>query len=313
MSRVADALKRSRTGRGDEPRSAHDRAAEPIPFFTPAQPAVVVPWKIGVEPHAPAVAAPEPLQPVYRAEPVRSVTSRIESEIALRGRTLSPDYATKLVTSSMLEPVAREQYGKIAAALHEAALERGIKVVMITSASAGEGKTLTASNLALMFSESHQRPVLLIDADLRRPAIHKVFGVSNDSGLSDSLAADGLLPLIQVTPTLSVLTAGACQTDPMKVLTSERMRDLIEEARGKFEWIVLDTAPLGPLPDARFLATMADTVLIVAMAGKTGSDVIQRSVSTLDAKRIFGVVLNRVDRSALSHSSYHYDYYSVGR
>ena len=309
MSRVADALRRSRTEPGDESRSGRDRVADPIPFFTSAHPAVVVPWKIGAEPSAPAVAGPQPAQPVPRGEPVPSpVRLPVEPDIVYRCRSLPTDYAAKLVTSPTLEPLAREQYGKIAAALHEAALERGIKVVMVTSATAAEGKTLTSANLALTFSESHQRPVLLVDADLRRPAIHKVFGVPCDPGLSDSLAGDGLLPLIQASPTLSLLTAGAGCTDPMKVLTSERMRALLEEARGKFEWIVLDTVPLGPLPDARFLATMADTVLVVAMAGKTGCDVIQRSVGTLDSKRIFGVVLNRVADSAIPHSSYRYYY-----
>lgn len=308
MSRVADALRRSRTEPGDESPSGHDCAADPIPFFTSTHPAVVVPWKIGAEPSVPAVAVQEPAQPVRRGAPAPSPSrSRIDLDIVQRSRSLSTDYAAKLVTST-LEPLAREQYGKIAAALHEAALERGIKVVMVTSATAGEGKTLTSANLALTFSESHQRPVLLIDADLRRPKIHEVFGVPNDTGLSDSLAGDGPLPLIQASPTLSLLTSGAGCTDPMKVLTSERMRALLDEARGKFEWIVLDTVPLGPLPDARFLATMADTVLIIAMAGKTGSDVIQRSVSTLDSKRIFGVVLNRVADSAMPHSSYRYYY-----
>lgn len=216
----------------------------------------------------------------------------------------------KLVVSSTLAPRAREQYAKLAAMLRQAQLEQGVKVIVLSSAVPEEGKTLTTTNLAMTLSESYQRRVLLIDADLRRPAVHDVLGILNHKGLSDSLAGDAPLPLVQLSNRLSVLTAGSGDDDPMKTLTSDRMRGLIQEARAKFDWVLIDTAPVGLWPDAKVLASMADGSLFVALAGNTPYDVMQRATETLGADRIFGVVLNRVTDAALplsydrSYSSY---------
>src|SRR5205809_576306 len=117
---------------------------------------------------------------------------------------------------------AVEQYRRLAAALHHTQLERDTKVLMITSASPGEGKTLTATNLALTLSESYRRNVLLIDADLRRPSIHQMFQLPNVLGLSDGLHSmtEEKLSLIQVSDTLTVLLAGRPDPDPISGLTS---------------------------------------------------------------------------------------------
>jgi Mrp family chromosome partitioning ATPase len=116
---------------------------------------------------------------------------------------------------------------------------------MIASAVAGEGKTPTAVNLALTLSGSYRKRVLLIDADLRRPAMHQVFRIDASKGLTDGLepASEAKLVVRQVTPTLSVLPAGRPTADPMAALISERMRRLIEEARETFEWVIIDTPP----------------------------------------------------------------------
>src|SRR5215211_470254 len=95
----------------------------------------------------------------------------------------------RLVVHPNAEPVAVEQYRRLAAVLHQTQVERGIKVVMVASAKAAEGKTLTAANLALTLSESYGRRVVLIDADLRRPALSRLFQLPNGSGLSENLRA----------------------------------------------------------------------------------------------------------------------------
>src|SRR5207249_6824926 len=190
-------------------------------------------------------------------------------------------------------------------------LERPMKVVMITSAVPHEGKTLTATNLALTLSESYQRRVLLIDADIRHPSIHAVFGVSNARGLNDSLGR-GRLPLQQINSRSSILTAGRASGDPMKTLTSDLMRTLIEEARAEFDWVLLDTAPIGLLPDASVLASMADGTLFVAFAGRTPYDLIQRATEVVGADRILGVALNGMAESALPSGEYSYYYYGSG-
>ena len=310
MSRFADALKRARTESVPGSESDDDREDEAIRFFAPGQPAVVAPWDIGREIGRETVAprAPDPPQPA---------PSERRSSTLLPERSLSSDAALylpttkiseKLVTSPEVLPIVREQYNKLAVALHQLQLERVLKVVMITSAVPHEGKTLTATNLSLTLSESYQRRVLLIDADIRHPSIHTVFGASNARGLNDSLGR-GRLPLQHINSRLSILTAGRASGDPMKTLTSDLMRTLIEEARAEFDWVLLDTAPIGLLPDASVLASMADGTLFVAFAGRTAYDLIQRATEVVGADRILGVVLNGMAESALPSGEYAYYYY----
>jgi capsular exopolysaccharide synthesis family protein len=168
---------------------------------------------------------------------------------------------------------------------------------MITSAFPGEGKTLTATNLALTLSESYKRRVLLIDADLRKPWIHEIFQVPNVSGLNDGLrdAAAAKIPLLNLTEHLTVLTAGRPDSDPMSVLSGQRMRRVLEEAGSRFEWVVIDTPPVALLTDAHLLSSLVDAVLLVVQSGRTPLPAIKMAVEAVGRERILGVVLNRVD------------------
>src|SRR3989441_5278979 len=219
-------------------------------------------------------------------------------------------YAEKLVVTERPEQSTIEQYRKLAATLHHAQTERQLKVVMVSSAVSGDGKTLTSTNLALTLSESYRRRVLLIDADLRRPSVHEVFQVKNVTGLTDSLKAenDRRLPLIQASAYLSLLLAGRPDSDPMSGLTSNRMRRLVGEAAATFDWVIIDTPPVVLMPDANLLAAMADAAILVIGAGKTPYKLITRAVDTLGRGKIIGVVLNRVDRRNVA-GGYTYGYY----
>jgi len=217
----------------------------------------------------------------------------------------------RVVTGGAVPSTAVEQYRRLAATLYHVQAERGAKIVMVASAMVGEGKTLTAANLAVTLSGSFQRSVLLIDADLRRPTLHELFGVPNVSGLNDRLNAerDGKLSLVEVSPQLTVLPAGRPNRDPMSALTSERMRRIIEEASEKFDWVVLDTPPIGLLPDANLLAKMVDMVVLVVGASSTPLRAVRGAVDALTPERIVGVVLNRV---AEPSGDYYYDRYYAG-
>ncbi len=209
-------------------------------------------------------------------------------------------------------PASREQYRRLAATLHHHQTDNGLKVVMIASAMMGEGKTLTAANLALTLSESYQRSVLLIDADLRRPSLNKVFGINGAPGLAEGLSAleEGKVTLHQVSPRLSVLPAGKPSSDPMAGLTSGRMRRVIDEARESFDWVILDTPPVGLLTDANLLAAMVDGTVLVVQAGSTPYDLVKRAVEAIGAARVLGVVLNRADTQAHGYGyGYGYEYY----
>ena len=226
-------------------------------------------------------------------------------------QAFDPRVAEKIVATPDIRPAFVEQYRKLAGVLHHAQLEKNLKVVMMTSAMAGEGKTLTSTNLALTFSESYRRTVLLIDADLRRPTLHEIFQVPNVSGLGDGLRADKeqKLSLVQISPRLTLLTAGRPDPDPMSGLTSDRMRRVIEEASSRFDWVIVDTPPVGLLPDARLLAAMADTTLLVIRANTTPYHFVRRAVEAIGRDHIFGVVLNRAEDGLGAHGYSYYNYY----
>jgi capsular exopolysaccharide synthesis family protein len=276
------------------------------------------------QPEAPTLRAAAPIAAVARAEPTRNAEAprnvkaprdaeAIQSTDVFMG--FHPQMDGKLVVLPAVSPSAVEQYRRLAASLHHAQFERDTKVLMITSASPGEGKTLTATNLALTLSQSYRRRVLLIDADLRRPSIHQLFQIPNLLGLTEGLKAnvDQKLSLIQVSENLTVLPAGRPDPDPMGGLTSDRMRRIIQEAAARFDWVIIDTPPVGFLSDANLLVAMVDVALFVVRAGKSPYRLIQRALDAIGRNRILGVVLNAVDETADVAGYSYYGYYGTPR
>jgi capsular exopolysaccharide synthesis family protein len=157
-------------------------------------------------------------------------------------------------------------------------------------------------------SQSYQRRVLLIDGDLRRPRLREMFALPDSEGLVNILGTQGggSLPVHQVSDTLSVLTAGRIVADPMSMLASPAMKQLLDEARDKFDWVVVDTPPIAILPDANLLSAMIDTALLVVSAQSTPYPLVQRAAQAIGAGRILGVVLNRAEHAAVP--VYHYGY-----
>lgn len=238
-----------------------------------------------------------------------SVESAIP-QAPLRVKDIPESFEGKLVVSSETAGFCVEQYRKMAAVLEGLQKDRKVRTLMVSSALPNEGKTLTVSNLALTFSESYKRRVLLIDADLRQPSIQKVFGLAGGPGLCDDIRAPReQRSAVQVSTNLSILQAGQVGADPMAELSSNRMRALIEDAASRFDWVLLDTPPLCLLPDAHLVARVTDGVLLVVAAGTTPYQVVSDAISKLGADRILGTVLNRADTRALSAKDYYLDYY----
>jgi capsular exopolysaccharide synthesis family protein len=218
--------------------------------------------------------------------------------------------APRLVGNPGITPVSIEQYRRLAAVLHQAQVDRGIKSVMVASAFSGEGKTLTAANLALTLSESFRRRVLLVDADLRRPMLHHIFQIPNLEGLSDGLRSKTLrkMPLVEISSNLSLLPGGRPDSDPVGGLTSDRMKHVMQQAGERFDWVILDTPPIVLLPDGSLLAAMVDTSLLVVAAGRTPYAAIQRAVNAIGRERIIGILLNFVDHTGIAPALQAYDY-----
>lgn len=239
-----------------------------------------------------------------------STTTAVEPESSLFER-IDARLNEKLVIDDNMGTGSREQYRRLAAVLHDAQGTTGLQVVMIASAVAGEGKTLTASNIALTFSESYQKRVLLIDGDLRRPTLHSVFRLDTASGLADGLLSTTETKMLvrQVSARLAVLPAGRPSSDPMAGLTSDRMKRLLHEARQAFDWVILDTPPVMLLPDAHLMSSMVDGAVLVVRANTTPHELVRRAAEAIGRSRILGVVLNRAEPSGQQG---HYQYYGYG-
>jgi capsular exopolysaccharide synthesis family protein len=248
---------------------------------------------------------PDTLRPVTAAPANAEVR---KTHTRTRFERIEMPYRGKTVLDQEISAQSREQYRRLAASLHHAQATNGTKVIMVTSAAVGEGKTLTSSNLALTLSESYQKRVLLVDADFRRPSIHAVFGVPSHNGLADGLMSDNQrVQVCQFSERLSVLPGGQPSSDPIAALTSERMRQLVHEARENFDWVILDTPPVTLLTDASLVASITDGAVIVVKAGSTSCELVERAVQAVGRERIFGVVLNRASENA--QTSEYYDYY----
>jgi protein-tyrosine kinase len=220
----------------------------------------------------------------------------------------------KLVVSASIPPVSLEQYRRLAGAMHALQVERSLTTLMVTSTVPSEGKTLTVANLALTLSESYARRVLLIDADLRRPTVHQVFGLPNVAGLADVLRMDhGPISVLQVSRLLSVLPAGRLDASPMAGLTSDRMRTLLEQSAAEFDWVLLDAPPVAGMPDAQLVAGLTRAVLFVIEAGITQHQLVEKAMTELGREYVVGTVLNRVQDHNIPTSSYFEEYYAHPR
>jgi capsular exopolysaccharide synthesis family protein len=219
------------------------------------------------------------------------------------------DIQARLVTGAS-SAASLEQYRRLAATLHEEQVHRQLKTVMITSAVPQEGKTLTVVNLALTLSHSYARRVLVIDADLRWPGLHTVLDIPNERGLSEALRdRQQELPFVRVSSRLSALTAGRPGPTPLAGLASRRMGEVIEACAAQFDWVLIDTSPVGVLPDAQVLTRLAGAVILVIGAGSTPASAVERAVSELGGPdSIMGIVLNKVDERRIPAAGYYGHY-----
>lgn len=293
MSRVDEAL-RLAEGAGPEPEKRTDGkgAGSPLNQYFREHGE----WAGGDEPNGP--------RPVGIGE-AGSRAGRLDDTPASPAG--NDESVARLVTGTS-NTVSLEQYRRLAAVLCEEQAEDALTTVLVTSAIPGEGKTLTAVNLALTLSESYARRVLVIDADLRAPSVHTTLGIPNDVGLTDALR-DGErdLPIRQVTAGLSVMTAGrGGGLNPLAGLSSRRMEEILQDAAARFDWVLLDTSPVGVLPDAQVLARLAGGVVLVIGAGSTPAAAVERAIAELGGPdAIIGTVLNRIEDHRVPDAGYY--------
>ncbi len=226
----------------------------------------------------------------------------------------SPEGAPGLLVSSDGQSAAAEAFRVLRTNLQFAAVDRPLRTLMITSPEPSEGKSLTASNLAAALAQAGKR-VVLVDADLHRPSLHRLFKLRNNAGLTTALidetpGMDGLLQATQI-PGLSVLTTGPLPPNPAELLGSARMRELADALLAQADTVIFDSPPVMALSDTAILSSQVDGVLMVVSAGSTRREMGRRAMQALQRvnARVIGALLNRMPADS---SGYYYYYYRYG-
>ena len=194
--------------------------------------------------------------------------------------------------------ITAESYRTLRTNIQYSSFDKEIRVIVVTSSEAGEGKSTTAGNLAISFSQA-QKKTIIIDCDLRKPSLHKKFRISNMSGLSDILKGkENLHQTVHAFNSyLDVLTSGKIPPNPSEMLGSRAMEHLLEILKKEYDIIILDSAPLQAVTDAQILSTKADGTILVVKAETTKRDSVRQAKELLQKvdANILGVVLNGVE------------------
>jgi capsular exopolysaccharide synthesis family protein len=220
-----------------------------------------------------------------------------------------------LVASLRSKAPESEAYRTLRTNIQFSSVDKPVKSLLVTSSSPGEGKSTTTANLAVVLAQTGQT-VIVVDTDLRRPVLHKVFEVPNNTGLTTAiLAGDADHVEAQLQPTeidnLRVLTSGPIPPNPSELLGSQRMGALVQALATLADIVIFDSPPVLAVTDAAVLARQVDGVLLVADAGRTKEHALAAAAGELQKTggNLLGVALNRLD-SRRGYNYYYYYYYT---
>jgi capsular exopolysaccharide synthesis family protein len=230
----------------------------------------------------------------------------------------APDFAANLDREvephlvSLLTPAsfAAEQYRSLRHLVEQFRRRAGLVVMGVTSPTLGDGKTTTAINLVGALAQAPEARILLVDADLRAATVAKHLALEDRDGLG---LVDAILDpsieldrLVQPCPpfNVSVLPAGRSADAPYELLKSPRLGELLEEARRRYDFVVLDTPPVVPVPDCRVISKWVDGYLVVVMAHKTPRTLLEETLHVLEPDKIVGLLFNSDDRQFSGYYSY---------
>lgn len=204
---------------------------------------------------------------------------------------------TLLVSLTAPASFAAEQYQGLRLTVERLARARDVKAIAVSSPAAGDGKTITAINLAAALARGSDDRVLLVDADLRRPSVARLLALpAGGLGLADALgSARSVAEVVRTVDgcTLDVVPAGTPGAGISDILRSPRLDAFLREARQRYAYIVLDTPPLLPVFDAALIAKSVDGVLMVVTANRTPRKLLGEALNMLDASKVLGIVFNR--------------------
>jgi polysaccharide biosynthesis transport protein len=230
-------------------------------------------------------------------------------------RTNGNGIGRELLINSDGPSVQAEAYRHLRTSVLLSTAGRPPRTLLVTSSMPAEGKTTTVVNMATVLAQTDSQ-VLVIDADMRRPRLHHVFGMENRAGLSSLLSSelteDELLSVVNryKESNIHLLSSGPIPPNPAELLGSEQMRSLVERASNHFKYVIIDSPPIASFTDGVLISSLVDGVLLVVQGGKTSRQVVKRTRQMLHeiGAKVIGVVLNKIDLRSQEYYYYHQDY-----
>ena len=218
-----------------------------------------------------------------------------------------------LITHSSPKSPISEAYRVLRTNIQYSGIDKALKTIVVTSSGPREGKTTTIINLAVTFAQMGSK-VLLVDADLRKPRVHRMMEVSNSRGLTNIIALhdDYQNNLLQCEiENLDIITSGAIPPNPSELLNSNSMKQFVEKVREDYDIVFIDSPPICSVTDAAILSTIVDGTMLVVASGRVESDALIRAKELLNKvnANIIGAVLNMVGKSVQGNYYYYYSYY----
>ena len=236
--------------------------------------------------------------------------------LPVAGHVLKSDVKSKRAGSELIvekspKAVVSENVKRLRTNLQFTSVDKHIKTILVTSSNAGEGKSFVAANLAISFAQADKK-VLLVDCDLRRGRVHKLFSIDNTAGLSNLLADDlrGFGKYVRPTKMnhLDVITCGTYPPNPSELLASRKNKTFVKLLRDYYDIIIFDGAPVGGLADSVILSSLVDETLIVVKDSSTAKNELLASKDALEkvGANIAGIVFNMSNRKASKYYNYYY-------
>jgi exopolysaccharide/PEP-CTERM locus tyrosine autokinase len=228
-----------------------------------------------------------------------------------------PNVSPYLVTITEPESGIAEEYRKLKSMIVRLTHQKGLlNTLLVTSATMGEGKTLTALNLAVTLAQQYDHTVLLVDADFRGPSIHRYLGIEPSAGLADCLTDGRGIEemLIRVhNDKLTFLPAGRSVKNPLELLSSRRMKDIMREMKERYgdRYVIVDSPPVLSFADAQTLSTLVHGVIFVVKEGSVSIDKVTDAMTLMRDGSMLGVVFNN-STTETPGSRYYYEKYSGG-
>jgi capsular exopolysaccharide synthesis family protein len=294
MSRIFEALQRSESERSGT---------------ASAPPALATELLQVVERQASAFAAKD--LPASEAAPKDFVAKEFAKEDLSRFQSLPvslpPD--SKLVCLTSHESFGAEKFRFLGVRLRQLQQSRPLKKLLITSTIPEEGKSTVSANLATILARRQQPKILLLEGDLRRPSLARQFGLGRIPGLSEWLQGEPrtINDIYRLEgPNLWFLPAGRPPENPLELMQSGRLSELLNQLSGWFDWIIIDSPPILPLADTSVWARLADGILLVTREGVTKRRMLQRGLQALEESKLLGAVVN--SSANTDHSNYYQRY-----